>query len=335
MQPRLGVHGKFQARGEEQSGPAYSYEAMKGARQEKPVARRRARGPAWATVRRGELQVLRAGALDRLPWLVHGFSTRLGGVSHPGGQLGGALNLGPTAWDTRENVLANRAMLLDALGAETMGLVTLEQIHSDVVHVLDALPPQPPRGDAAVTHAPGVLLSVQTADCVPILLADTERRAVAAVHAGWRGTLQRVVAKTLGRMQMALGIRPENVVAAIGPAIGVCCYEVGPEVAQAYAAQFTQAGEWFEGPFQRLASGEEPNPLKWLSMAPPGHSPPPPRVRLDLRAANRWQLLDAGVPASNIILSEFCTACRTDLLFSYRKEKALAGRLMGVIGVRV
>ncbi|HEX2711943.1 MAG TPA: peptidoglycan editing factor PgeF [Candidatus Acidoferrales bacterium] len=308
---------------------------MKSGGQEKQVARRRARDPAWTTFRRAELQILRVSALNRLPWLVHGFSTRLGGVSHPGGQRGRELNLGPAAWDTRENVLANRARLLEALGAETMGLVTLEQIHSDIVHVLDALPQQQPRGDAAITRAPGVLLGVQTADCVPVLLVDTERRAVAAVHAGWRGTLQRLVAKTLGRMQMALGIGPQNVVAAIGPAIGVCCYEVGPEVAQAYAAQFAQAEQWFEGPFQKLASGEEPNPLKWLSMAPPGHGPPPPRVRLDLRAANRWQLLDAGVPAPNIIVSELCTACRTDLLFSYRKEKASAGRLMGVIGVRV
>lgn len=308
---------------------------MKAGRQGRFVARRRTHDPAWTTVRSAELQVLRAAALDRLPWLVHGFSTRLGGVSRPEGQPGGALNLGLTVWDTRENVLTNRAKLLTALDAETMKLVTLRQIHSDVVHVLDALPRQSPRGDAAVMRAPGLLLGVQTADCVPILLVDTEHRAVAAVHAGWRGTLRRVVAKTLGRMQMALSTRPENVVAAMGPAIGVCCYEVGPEVAQAYTAQFAQAREWFEGPFQTLASEEEPNPLKWLSMAPPGHSPPPPRVRLDLRAANRWQLLDAGVRAPNITVSELCTACRTDLLFSYRKEKALTGRLMGVIGVRV
>ncbi len=320
--------------------------------------RRRRASQAWATLRSGELQIIQATALAKLPWLVHGFSTRTGGKSRleglPDGQ--GVLNLGFTGWDTRENVLANRAKLLSALPAERMKLVTLRQIHSDVVHVLDAfldsvqrglppdhlaapggLPPDPlggPRGDAVITRAPGWLLGVQTADCVPILMADTKQHAVAAVHAGWRGTLRRIAAKTLGRMQMAFGTRPEDVVAVLGPAIGRCCYEVGPEVAQAYAGQFAQAGEWFDGPFDQLATGEEPNPLKWLSMAPPGHDPPPPRVRLDLRAANRWQLLDAGVKASNIISSELCTSCRTDLLFSYRREHARTGRLMAVIGLR-
>jgi purine-nucleoside/S-methyl-5'-thioadenosine phosphorylase / adenosine deaminase len=296
----------------------------------------RARGDdAWATVHSGELEILQAKALARFPWLVHGFSTRLGGVSRPEGQpAGSALNLGFTDWDTRENVRANRARLLAALRAEPMKLVTLRQVHSDVVHSLEAFPENTPKGDAAITRAPGLLLGVQSADCVPILLVDTKKRAVAAVHAGWRGTLRRIVAKALGRMQMALGTRPETVLAVLGPAIGVCCYEVGPEVAQAYAGQFAQAREWFDGPFERLASGEEPNPLRWLTMEPPGHDPPPLRVRLDLRAANRWQLLDAGVRASNIIASELCTSCRTDLLFSYRRERARTGRLMGVIGLR-
>ncbi len=215
-----------------------------------------------------------------------------------------------------------------------MRLATLRQFHSDSICVLDAGPDQPLRGDAAITRAPGLLLAVQTADCVPLLLADTRHRAVAAVHAGWRGTLRRIAAKTLGRMRMELGTRPADVLAVLGPAIGVCCYEVGPEVVRAYAAQFAEAAQWFDGPFERLASGEEPNPLPWLSMTPPGHDPPPPRVRLDLRAANRWQLREGGVPESNIISSELCTACRTDLLFSYRREGARTGRLMGVIGLR-
>ena len=309
--------------------------------------RRRRGSQAWTTLRSGELQIIQATALAKLPWLVHAFSTRTGGTSRlegsPDGQ--GVLNLGFTGWDTRENVLANRAKLVSALHAGRMKLVTLRQIHSDVVHVLDAfldsvqraLPPghlAAPRGDAAITRAPRWLLGVQTADCVPILMADTRQHAVAAVHAGWRGTLRRIAAKTLGRMQMAFGTRPEDVVAVLGPAIGRCCYEVGPEVAQAYAGQFAQAREWFDGPFDQLATSEEPNALKWLSMTPPGHDLPPPRVRLDLRAANRWQLLDAGAKATNIISSELCTSCRTDLLFSYRREHACTGRLMAIIGLR-
>jgi len=306
---------------------------MTPSEQRKPAARRGARDAAWTTIRSAELQVLQAAVLAKISWLVHGFSTRPGGASRL--DAGGALSLGFSDGDARENVLANRTKFLAALGAEHMKLVTLRQVHSDILHVLDAFPEQMPRGDAAITRAPGLLLAAETADCVPILLADTEQRAVAAVHAGWRGTLRRIAAKTLGRMQMTFGTRPEDVVAVMGPAIGGCCYEVGPEVAQAYAGQFAQAREWFDGPFDRLAAGEEPSPPKWLSMAPPGHDPPAPRVRLDLRAANRWQLLDAGVAAEKTIASELCTACRTDLLFSYRREGARTGRLMAVIGMRL
>jgi hypothetical protein len=189
------------------------------------------------------------------------------------------------------------------------------------------------QGDALLTSQPALLLAVQTADCVPILLADTARRAVAAVHAGWRGTLRRVVAKTVGRMRLEFGTRPADIVAAMGPAIGRCCYEVGPEVAQAFLAQFRTAAEWFDGPFDRLAVGEEAPFLPWLSMVPPGHQAPPERVRLDLRGANRWQLIDSGVRPRNIAVSTLCTACRADLFFSYRREGPQTGRHIAVIGI--
>ncbi len=146
---------------------------------------RRADG-AWITLCSGSLQILQAAALSRLAWLVHGFSTRPAGASTLDGRR--VLNLGFTAWDTRENVLANRAKLLAALGGEAMIVSTLRQIHSDVIWMFDAVPEfdanHTPRGDASVTRVPGILLAVQTADCVQILLADTKRRAVAAVHAG-------------------------------------------------------------------------------------------------------------------------------------------------------
>jgi len=298
--------------------------------------RRRAGSSAWASVRAQGLEILQAPPLARLPWLVHGFSTRAGGTSLLPGRSrdAGVLNLGFTDWDTPENVLAHRAKLIAALGAERMQLVTLQQIHSDVIHVLDQAPPSTLRGDAAITRVPGLLLGVQTADCVPILLVDAVRRVVAAVHAGWRGTSRRIAAKTLGRMQMVCGTRPGDVQVAIGPAIGRCCYEVGPEVAQAYAGQFACAGDWFDGPFEQLSSGEEPNPCKWLSRAPPGHELPAPRVQLDLVAANRWQLLDAGVKANHMVTSGLCTSCRTDLLFSYRREGGRTGRLLAWIGIR-
>jgi purine-nucleoside/S-methyl-5'-thioadenosine phosphorylase / adenosine deaminase len=296
-------------------------------------AQRKKQGDAWRTLRSGHVRVLQSESFRRLPWLVHGFSTRVGGVSlleRPAQ----ALNLSFTDWDNPKNVESNRAKLLIATGARGMALVTLRQIHSDIVHVVDSPPALPPRGDAVISRTPGLLLAVQTADCVPVLLADKRRGVVAAVHAGWRGTLGRIVSKTVGHMRMAFGSQPRDVVAGLGPAIGRCCYEVGPEVAQGFAAQFPQARDWFDGPFDQLATGEEPNPFRWLSMIPPGHDPPPPSVQLDLWAANRWQLLDAGVPESQILSSDLCTACHTDLLFSHRKESGRTGRLMAVIGIK-
>jgi polyphenol oxidase len=289
-------------------------------------------GEGWKIRRLAGIDLLAAESFSELPWLLHGFSTRRGGESRLHGES--VLNLGFTDWDTEDAVLRNRAKFKSALSADDMPFLTMRQIHSDVSRVFSAAPAEVPKGDAAITAEPGLLLMIQTADCVPVLLADRKRKIVAAVHAGWRGTLARVVEKALGRMRFEFGTRPEQVFAALGPAIGRCCYEVGPEVAQAFAGQFAAAAEWFDGPFERLALGEEPNPLPWLTMMPPGHEPPPERVWLDLRAANRWQLEHAGVLPRNIAVSPLCTACRTDLLFSYRREGANTGRLMAAIGIR-
>jgi polyphenol oxidase len=286
---------------------------------------------AWTVRHAHGLEIVESRQMAKLDWLVHGFSTRPGGESLLGGEP--TLNLGFTDWDERASVAANRAKFAAAVAAKQMTLVTLRQIHSDVIHVVAAPAADAPKADALATRTPGLLLGVQAADCVPILLADTRQRAVAAIHAGWRGTLARIAVKALGRMRMEFGTRPRDVVAALGPSIGRCCYEVGPEVTQAFAAQFRAAADWFDGPFDQLAHGEEPLWLPWLTMMPPGHVPPPPRVQLDLRAANRWQLADAGVPETKIAVSDLCTACRSDLLFSYRREGAKTGRMMAVIGI--
>jgi len=267
-------------------------------------------------------------ALARLPWLVHGFSTKPGGVSDQNGER--VFNLGFTEWDTRENVLENRRRFQSALRASDLKLISLQQIHSDVIHLFDAPPAEPCRGDASATNRPGLLLGVQTADCVPILLVDPKKPAVAAVHAGWRGTLQRIVVKAIGQLQMHFKTRSADLLAAIGPSIGGCCYEVGTEVASQFLSQFAEAPEWFD----EFRTGDEPNPIQWLNMMPPGHQPPPKNVLLDLRKANRAQLLGAGLRPSNIFVSDLCTACRRDLLFSYRKEGPQSGRLMSVIGIR-
>lgn len=305
--------------------------AKRGSSDREAVTGVRSDATRWKIRRARDLQIVGSPLLGELGWLVHGFSTRPGGESLLNEKS--ALNLGFTDWDKHAKVAANRANFMSALGATEMPLIALRQFHSDVIHVAAEAEAEAPKADALATNTPELLLGVQTADCVPILLADTRRHAVAAIHAGWRGTLARIVAKTLGRMQMEFGTRPRDVVAALGPAIGRCCYEVGPEVAQAFAAQFSSAAAWFDGPFDQLAHGEEPLWLPWLTMMPPGHVPPPPRVQLDLRAANRWQLADAGVPESNIAVSDLCTACRTDLLFSYRREGAKTGRMMAAIGI--
>src|SRR5215469_5271284 len=293
----------------------------------------KAEGPAsvskdWTERKARGLRILQADALTKIPWLVHGFSTRPGGVSELSGEK--VLNLGFAEWDTKENVLENRHRFQSALGASDFTLLALKQIHSDVIHLIETSPAEPCRGDASATNRPGLLLSVQTADCVPILVVDLKKRAVAAVHAGWRGTLKRIVAKAIGKMQMQFGTGPVDLLAAIGPSIGGCCYEVGTEVASEFRSQFSNASGWFD----ELRTGDEPNPLQWLNMKPPGHQPPPQNVLLDLRKANGSQLLEAGLLARNVSVSDLCAACRRDLLFSYRKEHGMTGRLMSVIGIR-
>ncbi len=282
----------------------------------------------WIARKSRGLQILQVPALNKIPWLIHGFGTRPGGVSPFDGEE--VLNLGFTDWDTRENVLENRRRFQSALGATDLQLVSLKQIHSDVIHLFHAAPHEPCKGDASATSRPGLLLGVQTADCVPVLLVDPKNRAVAAIHAGWRGTLARIAVKTIGQMQMHFKTKPADLLAAIGPSIGGCCYEVGTEVATQFHSQFADAPDWFD----EFRTGDEPNPIQWLNMMPPGHQPPPKNVLLDLKKANRAQLLAAGLRPQNIFVSDLCTACHPGLLFSYRKQGLHSGRLLSVIGIR-
>ena len=147
-----------------------------------------------------------------------------------------------------------------------------------------------------MTDEPGVLLGIQTADCIPVLVADRKQRAVAAFHAGWRGTLARIVENGVGRMRLEFGSRPKDLIASIGPGIGQCCYAVGEEVQQQFESQFTYAAELFREVYD---SDQIRNkyPMLFLTARAPGHSAIGPAMHLDLAEANRRQLLAAGVKA--------------------------------------
>jgi hypothetical protein len=211
--------------------------------------------------------------------------------------------------------------------------VTIRQIHSDLIHCVTELPKEPLVGDGLITSIPGVLLAIQTADCLPIILIDTKQRAVGVFHAGWRGTVKRIVEKGLGEMRRYFGTLPRDIKAAIGPGIHACCYDVGPEVRQQFESQFAYAEDLFRE-VKESDPVREKYPLLFLTARAPGHGELPPKIFLDLVEANRRQLIDAEVSPKNISASPLCTACRPDSLFSYRAEKGVTGRMMGVAGIK-
>ncbi len=281
------------------------------------------------------LQLLHTEQLVKLPWLVHAFSTRPGGVSRVYG--GNALNLGFTKHDTRAAVERNRELFFKKLGVgggrKSWPLITLRQIHSDLVHHIVGVPEQHLVGDGLITDTPRLLLAVQTADCLPVIVVDGKRRAVGVFHAGWRGTVKRIVEKGIGEMRRSFGSNPRDLTAAIGPGVRGCCYEVGEEVRNRFESQFAYAATLFRE-IEESDPVRERYPLLFLTARAPGHSDLPVKIFLDLVEANRRQLLDAGVGPNNIEVSAPCTVCHPDLLFSFRADKGVTGRLLGVVGIK-
>lgn len=306
-------------------------------------------------------EILRVPDWERFGWLVHGFSTRNGGVStaYASGKRKppGDLNLGFTPTDPRENVERNRELFMRALiGAgerksrkesETMQLCLVRQIHSGLVHRAigardefpvaclgwDHLHRDGLKGDGMIATEPGTLLGIQSADCIPVLVADARQRIAAAFHAGWRGTLARIVERGAGRMRAEFGSRPVDLTAAIGPGIGRCCYSVGEEVRMEFESQFGYADALFQEVFD-LDPIKQKYPMLFLTARAPGHSNLGPSLHLDLVEANRRQLLDAGLAPENIHCLNLCTACNTKRFFSYRAEHGFTGRMLSAIGVR-
>jgi len=211
--------------------------------------------------------------------------------------------------------------LAAAVQAARLSMVT--QVHGRGVVVVRAgdwpAPASRPEADVLVSNAPDVAIAVRTADCAPILIADSETGAVAAVHAGWRGTAAGAAAAAVEALGHEFGARPAQLVAAIGPAIGPCCYEVGSELVDAFAAA---------GHDRHLIA-------RWFS------SPPPPRgsraqpvLRLDVAGANRDQLVLAGVPEEHVHVAGLCTAMHLDVLTSFRAERDKSVRLAAAIRAR-
>ena len=281
----------------------------------------------------------------RYPWLVHGFSTRPGGVStvYAPATKRSELNLGLTASDTEKNVLRNRELFLRALLDEktakkksAASLTLLRQIHSGIVYGFpdqSAAKKASLSGDGMITAQSGALLGILTADCLPIFVVDVRQRIVAAFHAGWRGTAARIVERGVGRMRAEFGSKPADLTAAIGPGIGGCCYAIGDEVRNQFDSQFAYSDQLFREVYDSDPIKEK-YPLLFLTARAPGHSNLGPSTHLDLAEANRRQLLDAGLAPAKIHSLGLCTACNPGEFFSHRADQGFTGRMMSVVGVR-
>lgn len=228
----------------------------------------------------------------------------------------------PSLFTTRALELSQDDFGTVAASLGAAQIVTLTQVHGAGVVVVRRGSPAPagrPEADVLVSDDPDVAIAVRAADCVPLLIADLNTGAVAAVHAGWRGTAAGAAIAAVDALAREFGSRPADLIAAVGPSIGPCCYEVGSELVDAFAAQ---------GHARHLIA-------RWFSTPPPPRgSRERPKLRLDVAGANRDQLVLAGVAEENIYDAELCTAMHLDVLTSYRAEKEMAGRLAGVIKAR-
>jgi polyphenol oxidase len=248
-------------------------------------------------------------AFENLPHLRHGFSTRHGGAPHV---RESSLNLANASWDSPARVNENRRRLSAALQLHEAHLITLHQVHSNRVHIIEENSHQwkQSEGDALITRGENLAIAVKTADCLPVLVADPAANVIAAIHSGWRGTLAGVLTQTVKEMKRSFGSAPENLLVAIGPGIRSCCFEVGQEVAELFDKMF---------PGCDLARPISARPEKFF---------------LDLCGALRNQLNHAGVSAQNTFDMNACTCCNTREFFSYRAEGSASGRMMAVIGLR-
>lgn len=253
--------------------------------------------------------------LENIPWITHGFSTRLGGVSSG---IHSTMNLGFLNGDIPENVVENYQRICSAIGVNPQSVVHAKQTHKDQYRVVTTK--DCGKGycferdyddiDALITNQAGITLTILTADCVPVYLVDPVQKAIGLVHSGWRGTVQRIAAKTVEGMRKNFGTKPEDVLAVTGPCICKSCFEVGDEVADAFLQEF----------------GSE----KYMLISEIKNG----KAHIDLPRAIAESLVKIGLKPDNIQMSGLCTACKPELLFSHRITKGKRGTLAAMLAMR-
>ncbi|HPC36409.1 MAG TPA: peptidoglycan editing factor PgeF [Candidatus Marinimicrobia bacterium] len=248
------------------------------------------------TVSKG-IEIIRAPELMAFPEIVHAFSTRNGGVSNGPFR---SLNLGIADGDTLKNILINRKRFYNTLNFAPSDIAQAEQVHSNRVAVVESNGPYP-NCDALITNQVNLYLSIKTADCAAILLYDPRHQVIAAIHAGWRGTAEGIIANTINTMQARFQTNPGELIAAIGPALHVCCYKVKNNVAKKFSGSEI---------IQREGN-----------------------LYLDLILAITNRLNAVGVQLDKISDSGYCTACQPDKFYSHRRDEGVTGRMLAVIGI--
>jgi len=270
--------------------------------------------------------------LSAFPDLIHAVSTRYGGTSLPPYD---SLNLTFTSGDRPEAVEENHQRLCSALEVPRAALVSPRQVHGATVHRVGTRDRGRfiPECDALVTSDRGVALLLRFADCVPILLFDPQQAAIGLAHAGWRGTVAGVAQATVTAMVEDLGSRPSDLIAAIGPAIGPCCYEIGPDVVAAVRAVFGTDTDLL-GPPPRPVKGKPVQAARPLHASPRSQSEAKhvPPVHFDLWGANEMLLRLAGV--EQIEVAGICTCCHSDQFFSYRAQNGKTGHHGALLCIR-
>jgi len=239
--------------------------------------------------------------IARLGWVQHAFLTRNGGVSLPPFH---SLNISLSKGDQAEHVSENRQQIARAFGFPTENLVLLNQIHQDRILILKESPPVLPsllEYDASITNAPNTFLGIKTADCLPIMIVDSKKKVIAAIHAGRQGTALRITPQVLRMMKAEFGCSTRDLLVALGPSIGLCCYEVDERV-------FKPEWELFATPT---------GPGKW---------------KVDLAQINILHMKSEGIDEAQLFWVNLCTRCHHDLFFSHRKE-IRTGRQLSFIGM--